>query len=145
VLKARFLFCRALMEWYNILMQSIFLQYLSWQFLEMPVNILKAWKNFLKFNLNYFSVPLLLRTFFSPWRRYQVLHGRGFDLGKYLEAAFSNLIFRLIGATLRSFLIIAGILVEIFTLFAGAVVFIGWLVLPALLIAGFIFGVKVLM
>jgi len=125
-------------------MLNVFLQYLYWQFGEMPVNILKAWKNFLKFNLNYFSIPLLLKTLFSPWRRYKVSYGRGFDIGRYLEAAFSNLIFRIIGAILRTFLIIAGILVEIFILFAGVIVFISWLVLPAILIAGLIFGIQII-
>ncbi len=124
--------------------QNIFFQYLSWQFWEMPVNILKTWRDFLKFNLNYFSVPLLLKTLFSPWRRYKVSYGRGFDVGRYLEAAFSNLIFRVIGAILRTFLIIAGTLAEILILFAGAVVFMSWLVLPALLIAGLIFGIQII-
>jgi len=125
-------------------MQNIFLQYLSWQFFDVPGNILKAWKNFLKFNLNYFSVPLLLKSFFSPWRRYNMPYGRGFDIGKYLETLISNLIFRFLGLVMRSFLIIIGLLVEIFIIFAGAILFFGWLVLPAILIAGLIFGFKVL-
>jgi hypothetical protein len=124
--------------------QNVFFQYFSWHFWGMPVNILKAWKNFLRFNLNYFSVPLLLKTLFSPWRRYKVSYGRGFDVGRCLEAAFSNLIFRIIGAILRSFLIIVGILAEILILFAGVVVFISWLILPALLIAGLIFGIQII-
>ena len=125
-------------------MQNIVSQWLSWQFFEVPKEILKAWKNFLKFNLNYFSVPLLLRTFFSPWRRYKVSRGKGFDLGKFFEALASNLIFRILGAIMRSFLIFIGLLVELFIIFGGIVVFIGWLILPVLLIVGLIFGIKVL-
>ncbi len=125
-------------------MQNIVSQWISWQFFEVPKEILKAWKNFLKFNLNYFSVPLLLRTFFSPWRKYGVSRSRGFDLGKFFEALISNLIFRLLGALVRSFLIFIGLLVEVFIFFTGIVIFIGWLILPALLIVGFIFGLKVL-
>ena len=125
-------------------MQNIVSQWISWQFFEVPKEILKAWKNFLKFNLNYFSVPLLLRTLFSPWRRYKVSRSKGFDLGKFFEALISSLIFRLLGAIMRSFLIFIGLLVESFIIFGGIVIFIGWLVLPVLLIAGFIFGLKVL-
>jgi len=121
-------------------MQNIFLQYLNWQFFDVPGNILKAWRNFLKFNLNYFSVPLLLKSFFSPWRRYNMPYGRGFDIGKYLETLISNLIFRFLGLVMRSFLIIIGLLVEIFIIFAGAILFFGLLVLSAILIAGLIFG-----
>lgn len=123
--------------------QNIFFQWFFWQFLEVPGNILKAWKNFLKFNLNYFSTPLLLKTFFSPWRRYQVFYGKGFDVGRYFEALFSNLIFRILGAVMRSFLIILGLLVEIFIIFAGIIIFFSWLALPALLIGGLIFGIQV--
>ncbi len=125
-------------------MQSIISQWISWQFFEVPKEILKAWKNFLKFNLNYFSVLLLLKTLFSPWRRYQISRSRGFDLGKFFETLISNLIFRLLGALMRSFLIFVGLLVEVMILFGGIVIFIGWLILPALLILGLIFGIKVL-
>jgi hypothetical protein len=124
--------------------QNIFFQWIFWQFFEVPKNILKAWRNFLKFNLNYFSIPLLLKTFFSPWRRYKVSYGKGFDFGKYFEALFSNLIFRTLGTILRSFLIFIGLLAEIFIILGGIIVFSGWLVLPALLIAGLIFGFKVI-
>jgi len=124
--------------------QNIFWQWVFWQFLEVPGNILKAWGNFLKFNLNYFSIPLLLKTFFSPWRRYRMAYGKGFDIGRYFSVFFSNLIFRLLGATLRIFLIFIGLLIEIFIIFAGLIVLFGWLVLPALLIVGLIFGFKII-
>ena len=124
--------------------QNIFFQWVFWQFLEMPGNILKAWGNFLKFNLNYFSIPLLLKTLFSPWRRYRMAYGKGFDIGRYFSVFFSNLIFRILGAVMRVFLIMIGLLTEIFLIFAGAFIFLGWLVLPAILIAGLIFGFKII-
>jgi len=125
-------------------MQNIFLQYLVWQFFDVPVSVLKAWRNFLKFNLNYFSISLLIKSFFSPWRRYGVPYGRGFDIGRYLSTLSSNLIFRILGATMRSFLIIVGLLVEVFIIFAGAIIFFGWILLPAILILGLISGFKIL-
>ena len=126
-------------------MQNIFFQYLSWQFLEVPGNILNAWRNFLKFNLNYFSISFLIKTLFSPWRRYRMSYGKGFDIGRYFAALFSNLIFRLLGAIMRIILIIIGLLVEFFIIFTGAILFFGWLILPALLIAGLIFGFKIIL
>jgi len=126
-------------------MQNIFFQYLCWQFLEVPGNILNAWRNFLKFNLNYFSISFLIKTLFSPWRRYRMSYGKGFDIGRYFTAIFSNLIFRLLGAIMRIILIIIGLLVEIFIIFAGVILFFGWLILPALLIAGLIFGFKIIL
>jgi len=125
--------------------KSIFFQYLEWQFLEMPENILKAWKNFLRFNLDYFSIPLLLKTFFSHWRRYSWSYPRGFDIGKYLETFFSNLISRVLGAIMRIFLILIGILVEIFLIFGGLFLFFCWILIPAFLILGVIFGFKIIL
>jgi len=121
-------------------MQNVFLQYLAWQFLDVSKSILLGWKNFLKFGLNYFSVPLLIKTLFSHWRRYKWSYPRGFDIGKYFEVFISNLISRILGAIMRIFLIIIGILAEVFIIFAGMIIFLGWLVLPILLIFGLIFG-----
>lgn len=124
--------------------QNIFFQYLSWQFLEVPANILRAWRNFLKFNLNYFSIPLLFKSFFSPWRRYSVPYGRGFDIRRFFETLISNLIFRFLGMIMRSFLIIIGLLVEVFIIFGGLTIFFGWLILPILLILGIYHGSRIL-
>lgn len=126
-------------------MQNILIQWISWQFFEMPKNILKVWRNFLLFNLNYFSIVLILKTFFSPWRKYSWVYPRGFDIGKYSEVFFSNLISRFLGAIVRSILIIFGIFVELFIIFGGIVVLFGWLALPLLLIGGIYFGFKILL
>jgi len=103
-----------------------------------------AWKNFLRFNLNYFSISLLLKTLFSHWRKYQWSYGRGFDIKRYAEVFFSNLISRVIGAIIRFFLILIGVVAEIIIVLAGIIVFLGWLLLPVLLLAGLWFGFKLL-
>ena len=124
--------------------QNIISQRFSWHFFEVPKEILGAWRNFLLFNLNYFSIPLLLRTFFSPWRRYRESYGRGFDIGRYFEVFFANLIFCFLGAIMRSFLIIIGLLAEIFVFFAGLIVFLGWFIMPIILIIGLILGFRII-
>ncbi len=116
------------------------IKYLEWHFFDVPRAILKAWKNFLAFNLKYFSMGLLLRTLFSPWRRYRSSYGRGLDLKRYFETFTFNMITRLIGAVMRSFLIVIGLLIEVLFFLAGIVILIGWLALPALLIVGLCLG-----
>ena len=125
-------------------MINIFSQWFSWHFLELPKDIFKAWKNFLLFNLNYFSISLLLKTLFFPWRKYSYSYGRGFDLSRYFEAFTFNLISRALGAIMRICLIVLGLLVQIFIIFAGAIILISWLLLPAFLIIGLIFGFRIL-
>jgi len=124
--------------------QNIVLQFIKWYYFDQLKAILKAWKNFLRFNLNYFSISLLLKTLFSHWRRYQWSYGRGFDIKRYAEVFFSNLISRVIGAIIRFFLILIGVVAEIIIVLAGIIVFLGWLLLPVLLLAGLWFGFKLL-
>ncbi len=123
---------------------SIFLQALIWQFFDVPKEILKAWRNFLVFNLNYFSVPTLLKTFISPWRKYVYRYGKIFDIKNNFGTFIFNMMSRTIGAILRSFFIIIGLLVEVLIILIGAIIFLGWLALPFLLIFGLIFGIKLL-
>ncbi|MBZ9578495.1 hypothetical protein KJA14_01450 [Patescibacteria group bacterium] len=127
------------------LTKNILIQYLVWHFFDVPKEILLGWRNFLLFNLNYFSIPLLLKTFFSHWRQYKWDYGRGFDIPRYIESFFSNLISRILGAIMKSILIFIGILTEIFVVLFGVIIFVGWIVLPVLLIAGLWFGFKILL
>ena len=126
-------------------MQAILLlRYLRWHFLDAPKDILRGWGNILWFNFNYFSVGLLLQTFFSPWRRIAWDYGRGFNLGAYLFTLASNLISRAIGAFMRSFLIGAGITVQLAILFLGTLLLLFWLCLPALIVVAFFYGIFLL-
>jgi len=128
----------------RILTQNIISLWLQWQFFDVPMSILKVWRNFLKFNLNYFSVPTLLKTLFSHWRRYSYSYGKRFDPGRYFEALTFNMMSRGIGAVLRIFFIVIGLLIEIFIIFAGLILFLGWIILPFLLIIFFIYGFRIL-
>jgi len=121
-----------------------FALYFFWHFVEFPKEISKAISNFLKFGIRYFSIPFLLKTFFSHWHRYCWQYPRGFDLGKYLEVWVSNLISRIIGMILRFFLILAGIFFEIFVLIFGILILITWYLLPLFSIFLFIHGLRIL-
>jgi hypothetical protein len=111
-------------------MANLFVELLFWYFVQTPKKILAAWANFLKFNLNFFSIGPLLKTLFSPWRQYYWTYGRGFDIGRYIQVFFSNIVTRLIGATIRSVVVVVGLLVEIFILAVGPVVLAVWFLLP---------------
>ena len=122
-------------------MQSILLlRYVKWHYLDASRDILKGWGNILWFNFNYFSVPLLVQTFFAPWRRIVWDYGRGFDLGRYLFTFASNLISRILGSIMRSFLIVAGIAMELALFCLGILFFLFWLFLPAIIAVAFFYG-----
>jgi len=125
-------------------MINLLTKYLIWHFYDVPEDILKAWRNFLKFNLNYFSIPLLIKTLFSHWRRYAMSYGKRLDFGRYFETFVFNMMSRGIGAILRISLILIGLLVEIFLFFLGTIIFLLWLLLPLLLVGGLGFGFRLL-
>jgi len=110
----------------------------------MPKFLLQVWKNFILFSINFFSTPLLLKTFFSPWRRYNWSYPRGFDIQGYFETITSNLFSRFLGAICRLVLIIIGTIFQIFIIVAGAIIFLGWLFLPSLLLAGLLFALNII-
>jgi len=123
---------------------NIISQYLVWQFLDVPRQLFSVWRNFLLFVVNYFSLPSLLKTFFAPWKKYEWSYGQGFDAKRYLEVFFSNLMSRVLGAIVRSFIVIAGLIAAIVVILLGLIIFIGWLFLPLILLAGFLFGLKII-
>jgi hypothetical protein len=124
--------------------QNLFAQYLVWHYFDVPKELGRAWRNYLRFYLSFFSIPLLAKTLFAPWHSYQWSYGRGFSFSRYTETFISNSFSRLLGAFMRTILLFFGLVAEIFVLFLGGIIFLSWLFLPALLIVCFIFGIKLL-
>ena len=115
--------------------------WMSWQYIESPQTLFKVWKNFLSFNLSFFSIPLLLKTLFYPWRKYHESYGRGFDIKRFFSALTFNSISRLLGALVRTILILAGLLIETLVIGLGALLLIGWILLPIILLGILILGI----
>lgn len=123
----------------NIKDQDIFSLWFLWQFYEMPAFLFLVWKNYIKFALNYFSLPILLRSFFAPWHKYNWRYPKTFDILGFFNTLISNVFSRIIGAIMRIMLIIVGLVFQIFVLMAGLIMFVSWLLIPFAAIGGIIF------
>ncbi|MEK7664946.1 MAG: hypothetical protein AAB361_02280 [Patescibacteria group bacterium] len=119
--------------------QNIILSWMVWHFYEMPDFLIQVWKNYILFGLNYFSVHILFKTLFSPWRRYNWKYPNIFEVGEFFNALVSNIFSRIIGFLLRIALIITGILGQIIIFLAGAVIILLWLLIPFIIIGGLLF------
>lgn len=119
--------------------ENIFITWFLWQFYEMPKFLFSVWNNYMMFATNFFSVKLLLKTFFAPWRRYKWNYPKGLDIAEFFNTFISNAFSRFLGAMMRTVLIIVGILLQVFVAMAGLIIFVGWLFVPFIIIAGFLF------
>jgi len=119
--------------------KNIILLWFFWHFYEMPEFLLGVWKNYILFALNYFSLPLLLKSLFAPWRKYKWNYPKGLNIAEFFNTLISNAFSRMLGAIMRLVLIITGILFQIFVIFAGLAIFLFWIFIPFIVIAGLIF------
>ncbi len=106
--------------------------FVLWLFVESTMNIVKTWFFFLRFGMEIFSVPLLVRTFFHPWRRYFTGYPKGFNPALMFESFFGNIMSRVIGMVLRLFFIFLGIIFDAFIFIIGLVVLMLWMAGPFL-------------
>jgi hypothetical protein len=84
---------------------------------------------------DYFSIDLLLRTLFNPFRQISAGGVRG-PLSVQIQAFFDRLISRCIGAMIRGFIIIIGVISLMVYTVIGGVLLVAWLFVPLLPLVG---------
>lgn len=76
-----------------------------------------------------FSVPMLIKTLFSPWKQIQTAA----TFRNFFQAAIDNLVSRFIGAVLRIFMLIAALFLTASVVIGGLALIIIWPVFPLLI------------
>lgn len=122
----------------------ILLQFWKWYYSGAIRGLIRIWKNFIIFVREYYSIPLLLRTLFYPWRRDITKYGGGFSFKKFFETLIFNLISRGIGFFIRSITIVIGLICLIGVIVLGILALIFWLILPLILLFFIIVGLLLL-
>ena len=109
--------------------------YFQWHYTLAFVDIFHIWRNITTFLFNFFSIQILVKTFFSPWRR---LHAdretEGFDLIDLLSTSFVNLTMRIVGALMRSMLIVIGLCAVTAAIVGGIIFFVFWILTPIIIV-----------
>lgn len=113
-------------------LEKLFLYYMSWHYTAAFLGIIRIYGNALWFFFSFFSISLLLKTLLSPLERLQEKYKRDPDIKEWISTFAVNILMRLIGAMLRLFVIVVGLLTLLLTTFLGVAFFIIWIVLPAL-------------
>jgi len=91
--------------------------------------------------LDYFSVTILLKTLFYPWRR-DVMTTRNLPINIRFRVMIFNLLSRLIGACVRLVTIFIGLIITFLVYILGAATIVVWILMPMLVLAGFIIGIS---
>lgn len=120
--------------------RNILIEWIAWHFYETPKFLFSVWKNYILFALNYFSILILIKSLFSPWRKYTWKYPKIVEFREFLNTLISNFFSRLLGAIMRVFLIIAGILSQVLIVFAGLIVFVLWFLVPIIVLVGILFA-----
>ena len=112
---------------------------LSWWYTSGWRSQFKAVQAHLSRTLDYFSIDLLLKTLFSPFRQISAGKVRG-PLGVQVRAFFDNLISRCIGAMVRLTIIVVGSLWIGVSLLLYSALAVLWGAVPLLPFAGVYFA-----
>jgi hypothetical protein len=89
---------------------------------------------------DYFSVGRLLMTLFSPYRQISAGSTSGSMDAKFRQMV-DQLVSRLIGAFVRAFMIILGLVILFLHIIVGSIVLLLWLILPLFPIFGMLLSV----
>jgi len=107
-----------------------------WYGVGLREQIAKIKKSFVM-NNDRFSILLLLKTLFQPFRQISAdAGGKGID--EAVRAALDKLISRMIGAVVRTFVIFAGLVVTVLLVIINTIRIIVWLLMPILPILGIV-------
>jgi len=94
---------------------------------------LHTYKNSLFSVVQYFSLPLLVRSLFAPWKKLIITEKKkGFNLTEALNTASFNFVSRIVGFFVRLILLITGSLFLLFMTIAGGLGLLLWYVFPFL-------------
>lgn len=107
--------------------------FLLWHYSEGIELFVNKWIRYQEWIIHYFSLSLLLRTLFAPWKRLVVEEkSTGFSPSRIFENFMFNLISRGMGFIVRITVFYVGVVAIIFTFLASALGIFLWIIFPPL-------------
>jgi len=114
---------------------GLFLSYFKWHYSLALRDFFSVGSSIVWFLYNFFSIPLLTRTLFSPWKKLQERRKRGFDIEDFFAVLLVNLLMRIVGAIVRLATIILGFLAILGFVSVALVMFTVWLLMPLIVVS----------
>ncbi|OJI09398.1 MAG: hypothetical protein COV08_01210 [Candidatus Vogelbacteria bacterium CG10_big_fil_rev_8_21_14_0_10_49_38] len=124
---------------------SVVARYFIWHYGQALIQFSRIYWRLTFFLFNFFSVPVLVRSLFAPWRRLgEAYPTAGIDLVAIASTFIVNVIMRLVGVILRTIMIAFGSTATLIFALLYPVIFLIWLLLPAGIILLVLLGVGLL-
>jgi hypothetical protein len=117
----------------------LFIEFFQWWYGSGWVRAAKGAVDLVKKVELSFSIGVLFRTLFSPWKMIVTNPGRSLD--DKMRAMIDNLVSRTVGFFVRIFSLIAALLMMAVASVVGVVIAISWPLIPVLIILSAIKGV----
>jgi hypothetical protein len=109
--------------------------YLNWHYTQGLLELIKNLWNFIVFEFHFFSVKDLLLTLLSPFQRLKEDYGNNaIDFQKILSALVVNIIMRIVGFFVRSFILICALISIVLSFLLFPIIIIGWIILPFIIV-----------
>jgi len=124
-----------------MLFLSIVQHYFIWHYSRAFKELFHVWLNFLWFIIHFFSIPQLMRSWFSPWKRMVEDRGNKWNLEDLAAYIIIGLISRIIGGILRTVIIALGLVCLLSAVIAGFAIHLFWIVAPLLIFSLFVIGI----
>ena len=115
--------------------------YLTWWYFDEPQYLWRSIVIITKKIYFGFSIATLISTIFDPWKK-DVVYVENASLDVKFKIMMDNLFSRVIGFIMRFFTIIIGLSITGFTFIFLQILFLIWLLMPAIIISLFILGLK---
>lgn len=123
---------------------SLYSGYFKWHYSGALKDSFVVATNLIWFVSNLFSIGLLFRTLFAPWKRVTESHDREAGIEDYFATIAVNMMSRVVGAFIRLAVIAVGLLALLFSLVLTAAFYVVWLTAPALLPLMFLYGLVII-
>lgn len=115
--------------------------YFIWHYGRAVKDLTKIYRNLIVFTFNFFSVPILVASFFAPWRRMgEDYPERSVEPFDYFSVFVVNLIMRLVGIFMRGIVIVLGMTFTLLLILTYPVILLFWLILPIVVVIIFFVG-----
>ncbi len=114
-------------------MLEVVSDYFSWHYSQSFKDLSALISRFGSFILKFFSIKILIKTFFTPWKLI-IDHSHNRKLYEITSAFVITNIMRLIGVIIRTFVIIMGLISYLIFNLISIFIYIIWFLIPLILL-----------